>query len=86
MLSRRARVEDGQTTGKLMRSVPFFASTAIFVAAGPVAGLGTVDRGPGAVFEPPLTAKTSKRVGRTNVILPIAMFVPAALPFSGSLR
>lgn len=86
MLERAPRIEDIQIIGNLMRSVSFFASTAIFVLAGFVAVLGAADRAHAVISGLPFTVRTSPEMWQLKVLFLIVIFVYAFFKFTWSLR
>lgn len=86
MIERAPRIEDIQIIGNLMRSVSFFASTAIFVLAGLVAVLGAADRAHEVISGLPFTVRTTPGMWQLKVLFLIVIFVYAFFKFTWSLR
>ena len=86
MLRREVRVADSALVGNLMQNVSFYANTTIYVIAGLLALLGTVDKLIDAAAELPFARHVSREVWEVKVLLLLMVFVVAYFKFTWSLR
>ncbi|MDH5747776.1 MAG: DUF599 domain-containing protein [Rhodospirillales bacterium] len=86
MLSRENRMVDVNLMGTLMRSVSLFASTTIFILAGLLAILGSVDEARAILMTLPFTVETTRAMWEIKVLLLLVIFVYAFFKFAWSLR
>ena len=86
MLRREVRVADSSLVGNLMQSVSFYANTTIYVIAGLLALLGTLDKLIDAASDLPFARHVSRDVWEVKLLLLLTIFVVAYFKFTWSLR
>ncbi len=86
LLRRQVRVADSSLVGNLMQNVSFYANTTIYVIAGLLALLGTVDKLIDAAEELPFARHVSRDVWEVKLLLLLMVFVGAYFKFTWSLR
>jgi uncharacterized membrane protein len=86
LLRREVRVADSSLVGNLMQNVSFYANTTIYVIAGLLALLGTVDKLIDAAEELPFARHVSRDVWEVKLLLLLMVFVGAYFKFTWSLR
>lgn len=86
MLRRDVRVPDAALIGNLMQSVSFYASTTIYIIAGLLALLGTLDQVMLMAADLPFANASSKSVWEMKLLLLLGVFVIAYFKFTWSLR
>jgi uncharacterized membrane protein len=86
MLGREMRMTDAALVGNLMQSVSFYASTTIYIIAGLLAVLGTLDQVMRFTSDLPFAHETSKAVWELKLLLLLGTFVFAYFKFTWSLR
>ncbi len=86
MLSREVRVADSALVGNLMQSVSFYANTTIYVIAGLLALLGTMDKLIDAAADLPFARHVSRDVWEVKLLLLLMVFVVAYFKFTWALR
>jgi uncharacterized membrane protein len=86
MLTRENRMVDINLMSTLMRSVSLFASTTIFILAGLLAILGSVDEVRAILTALPFTVETTRAMWEIKLLLLLVIFVYAFFKFAWSLR
>jgi uncharacterized membrane protein len=86
MLRRDVRVADSGLVGNLMQNVSFYANTTIYVIAGLLALLGTMDKLIDAASDLPFARAVSREVWEVKLLLLLMVFVVAYFKFTWSLR
>ncbi|MBN8284758.1 DUF599 domain-containing protein [Zoogloea sp.] len=86
MLRREVRVADAALIGNLMQNVSFYANTTIYVIAGLLALLGTMDKLIDAASDLPFARHVSREVWEVKLILLLLVFVVAYFKFTWALR
>jgi len=86
MLRRDVRVADSALVGNLMQSVSFYANTTIYVIAGLLALLGTLDKLIDAASDLPFARHVSRDVWEVKLLLLLTIFIVAYFKFTWSLR
>lgn len=86
MLRRDVRVADSGLVGNLMQNVSFYANTTIYVIAGLLALLGTMDKLIDAASDLPFARHVSREVWEVKLLLLLMVFVVAYFKFTWSLR
>jgi len=86
LLRREVRVADAALIGNLMQSVSFYANTTIYVIAGLLALLGTMDKLIDAAADLPFARHVSREVWEVKLLLLLMIFVVAYFKFTWSLR
>lgn len=86
MLEREIRTGDVNIVATLIRGDALFASTAIFVLAGLVAVLGSLDEARGLVSEFFFAVEASRALWELKVLLLVMIFVYAFFKFAWSMR
>jgi hypothetical protein len=82
LLQRDNRMVDTQIIANLMRSMAFFASTTMFIIAGPIAVIGARDRAMAVLAELPFAAESSTLLWSLKVLLLIVVFVYVFFKFA----
>lgn len=86
MLERENRIADSALIGNLLTSVSFYANTTIYIIAGLVAVLGTLDKVISVTAEFSFARNVSRELWEIKVLLLIAVFVVAYFKFTWSIR
>ncbi len=86
VINRENRIVDASLVGNLMHSVSFYASTTIYVIAGLLALMGTVDRVESFARDLPFARHTSPELLELKLLLLLGVFVVAYFKFTWSLR
>ncbi|WP_374263771.1 DUF599 domain-containing protein [Zoogloea sp.] len=86
MLRREVRVADSSLVGNLIQSVSFYANTTIYVIAGLLALLGTMDKLIDAAADLPFARHVSRDVWEVKLLLLLVIFIVAYFKFTWSLR
>lgn len=86
MLRREVRMPDAALVGNLMQSVSFYANTTIYIIAGVLALLGTLDQVISFTEELPFARETSRVLWEIKLVLLFAVFVFAYFKFTWALR
>jgi uncharacterized membrane protein len=86
MLRRELRMTDAALVGNLMQSVSFYASTTIYIIAGLLAVLGTLDQVIRFAADLPFARETSRALWDLKLLLLLTVFVVAYFKFTWSLR
>ena len=72
--------------GNLLSSVSFYANTTIYIIAGLIAVMGTVDKLITMTAEIPFAREVSRELWEVKVLLLLAVFVVAYFKFTWSIR
>ncbi len=86
MLRRENRITDASLIGNLMTSVSFFASTTIFIIAGIITVLGSVESVMRLTGDLPFVKQTSRELFEVKLIVLLGIFVGAFFKFTWSIR
>ncbi len=86
LLGREMRMADAALVGNLMQSVSFYANTTIYVIAGLLALLGTLDQVMGLAADLPFARQTSRTLWELKLIVLLGVFVVAYFKFTWSIR
>lgn len=86
MIARENRMVDTSIMSTLMRSVSLFASTTIFILAGLLAILGSVDKAKAILHEIPFAVISTATQWDTKILLLLVIFVYAFFKFAWALR
>lgn len=86
MLKRELRMTDAALVGNLMQSVSFYASTTIYIIAGLLAVLGTLDQVIRFAADLPFARETSRELSELKLLLLLTVFVVAYFKFTWALR
>ncbi len=86
MLCRENHVVDSALVGNLISSVSFFASTTMYIIAGLMAMMGTMERAISFTADLPFVREASKEVWEIKLLLLMIIFVHAYFKFTWSLR
>ncbi|NTV11478.1 MAG: DUF599 domain-containing protein [Zoogloea sp.] len=86
MMKRDNRIADSSLVGNLVNNVSFYANTTIYVIAGLLALLGTLDKLINAAGELPFARTTPRELWELKLLLLIGIFVVAYFKFTWSLR
>lgn len=86
MLARENRVVDSTILSSIMRSVTLFASTTIFILAGLVTMLGSLDKAQAVVTTLPFAIETSHALWEVKLLTMLVVFVFAFFKFAWSIR
>ena len=86
MLRRDNRMADVALIGNLMQNVSFYANTTIYVIAGLLALLGTMDRLIDVASDLPFARQVSREVWEVKLLLLLMVFIVAYFKFTWSLR
>ena len=86
MLRRDNRIADVALIGNLMQNVSFYANTTIYVIAGLLALLGTMDRLIDVASDLPFARHVSREVWEVKLLLLLMVFIVAYFKFTWSLR
>jgi uncharacterized membrane protein len=86
LISREMRMTDAALVGNLMQSVSFYASTTIYIIAGLLALLGTLDQLISFASDLPFARETSRALWEVKLLLLLGVFVFAYFKFTWSLR
>ncbi|MES9833909.1 MAG: DUF599 domain-containing protein [Candidatus Thiodiazotropha sp. DIVDIV] len=86
MLHRDARIVDSNIVMILARSATFLASTTIFILAGLIAVLGTMDTAIEIVGELRYAVQTTREVWELKLIMLLLVFIYAFFKFTWSMR
>jgi len=79
-------VADASLVGNLMKSVSFYASTTIYIIAGLVALMGTIDKLELFAADLPFASTSSRLLIEMKILLLIVVFIVAYFKFTWSLR
>lgn len=86
LLGRENRIADAALVGNLLSSVSFYANTTIYIIAGLIAVMGTVDKLITMTAEIPFAREVSRELWEVKVLLLLAVFVVAYFKFTWSIR
>lgn len=86
MLSRENRVTDSNITGNIMRGVGLFSTTTLFILAGLLAILGSVDKAQQVVGTLPYVEAGTQVQWELKILLMLIIFIYAFFKFAWSLR
>ncbi|MDH5188886.1 MAG: DUF599 domain-containing protein [Rhodospirillaceae bacterium] len=86
MIERENRIFDSSIMSTLMRSVSLFASTTIFILAGLLAIIGSVDKAKALLHEIPFAVTSSATQWDIKILLLLVIFVYAFFKFAWALR
>ncbi|WP_018150321.1 DUF599 domain-containing protein [Leeia oryzae] len=86
VMRRGLHVADAALVGNLMHSVSFYASTTIYVLAGLLALMGTVDKVMSFAADLPFMHEASRELWELKLLLLVSVFVVAYFKFTWSLR
>ena len=86
MLRRDNRMADVALIGNLMQNVSFYANTTIYVIAGLLALLGTMDRLIDVASDLPFARHVSREIWEVKLLLLLMVFIVAYFKFTWSLR
>lgn len=86
MLRREVRIVDSALVGNLMTSVSFYANTTIYIIAGLIAVMGTLDKTMSAADVLPFTHATGRALWEIKLLLLLGIFIFAYFKFTWSLR
>jgi uncharacterized membrane protein len=86
MLKRESRITDASLIGNLMTSVSFFASTTIFIIAGIITVLGSVESVMRLTSDLPFVTQSSRELFEIKLIVLLGIFVSAFFKFTWSIR
>lgn len=86
LLRRDARIVDSSLVGNLMGSVSFYANTTIYIIAGLMAVVGTVDKAISFTAELPFARSTPRELWEIKLLLLLAVFIVAYFKFTWSIR
>lgn len=86
LLERENRIADAALVGNLLSSVSFYANTTIYIIAGLVAVMGTLDKVISVTAEIPFSRPVSRELWEVKILLLLAAFVVAYFKFTWSIR
>lgn len=86
LLSRELRMTDAALVGNLMQSVSFYANTTIYIIAGLLAVLGTLDQVIRFAADLPFAREASRELTEVKLVLLLTVFVVAYFKFTWALR
>ncbi len=86
MLAREVRIVDSALVGNLMTSVSFYANTTIYIIAGLMAVLGTLDTAISVAEGLPFTRAAGRELWEVKLLLLLGIFVFAYFKFTWALR
>jgi uncharacterized membrane protein len=86
MMQRDLRIIDTSIVGNVLHGVAFFASTAILLVGGLVAGLGASDEAIAVISQLPLTTQTTRTSWDIKVLFMVAIFIYAFFKLAWSFR
>ena len=86
ILERENRIADSALVGNLLSSVSFYANTTIYIIAGLIAVMGTLDKVISVTAEIPFAREVSRELWEVKVLLLLAIFVVAYFKFTWSIR
>lgn len=86
MLTREVRIVDSALVGNLMSSVSFYANTTIYIIAGLMAVMGTLDKTMSATDFLPFTHSADRAVWELKLLLLLAIFIFSYFKFTWALR
>lgn len=86
LLARDIRIVDSALVGNLMNSVSFYANTTIYIIAGLVAVIGTLDKAILATADLPFARATGRELWEMKLLLLLGIFVFAYFKFTWCMR
>jgi uncharacterized membrane protein len=86
LMAREVRIVDSSLVGNLMGSVSFYANTTIYIIAGLVAVIGTLDKAILATAELPFARATGRELWELKLLLLFGIFVFAYFKFTWCMR
>lgn len=86
LMAREVRIVDSSLVGNLMGSVSFYANTTIYIIAGLVAVIGTMDKAILATAELPFARATGRELWELKLLLLLGIFVFAYFKFTWCMR
>lgn len=86
MLTREVRIVDSALVGNLMTSVSFYANTTIYIIAGLMAIMGTLDKTMSATDLLPFTHSSGRALWELKLMLLLGIFIFAYFKFTWALR
>jgi len=86
LVRREMRMTDAALVGNLMQSVSFYASTTIYIIAGLLAVLGTLDQVIRFASDLPFARESSRALWELKLLLLLGVFVFAYFKFTWALR
>lgn len=86
MLRRDLRMTDAALVGNLMQSVSFYANTTIYIIAGLLAVLGTLDQVIRLAADLPFARESSRALSEVKLLALLTVFVIAYFKFTWALR
>lgn len=86
MLTRELRMTDAALVGNLMQSVSFYANTTIYIIAGLLAVLGTLDQVIRFAADLPFARATTRELTEIKLMLLLTVFVVAYFKFTWAFR
>ncbi|TXF12060.1 DUF599 domain-containing protein [Pelomicrobium methylotrophicum] len=86
MLKRENRITDSTLIGHLMTSVSFFASTTVFIIAGVITVLGSVENIMQVTADLPFVRQAARELWEIKLIVLLTIFVYAFFKFTWSIR
>jgi uncharacterized membrane protein len=86
LLQREVRIVDSSLVGNLMTSVSFYANTTIYIIAGLMAVLSTLDKAISVAEDLPFARVAGRELWEVKVLLLLGVFVFAYFKFTWSLR
>lgn len=86
MLRREVRIVDSALVGNLMTSVSFYANTTIYIIAGLMAVLGTLDKAILVAADLPFAHTAGRELWEVKLLLLLGVFIFAYFKFTWALR
>lgn len=86
MLQREVRIVDSALVGNLMTSVSFYANTTIYIIAGLMAVLGTLDKAILVAADLPFAHTAGRELWEVKLLLLLGIFIFAYFKFTWALR
>jgi len=86
LMERENRIADSALVGNLLSSVSFYANTTIYIIAGLLAVMGTLDKVISVTSDLPFAREVSRELWEVKVLLLLAVFVVAYFKFTWSIR
>ncbi len=86
LMERDNRIADSALVGNLLSSVSFYANTTIYIIAGLLAVMGTLDKVISVTSDLPFAREVSRELWEVKILLLLAVFVVAYFKFTWSIR
>lgn len=86
LMERENRIADSALVGNLLSSVSFYANTTIYIIAGLLAVMGTLDKVISVTSDLPFAREVSRELWEVKILLLLAVFVVAYFKFTWSIR